>query len=174
VYGVRVIYKMGSGLYDWIYWYLIHSTRNYRQFQHYRYSHTLQFTVTHALGFSVFTSRILATDFITALLALRITHEVFFSQPNSFLPLFCNDQFRYSTHFNSSAPKLISWQAGVSKLDSSLHWTASTELFFITTLHGPHRKHSLSIIGNAYLQRRCILTEVTICCLRISCRGKCV
>jgi hypothetical protein len=24
--------------------------------------HTLQFTVTHALGFSVFTSRILATD----------------------------------------------------------------------------------------------------------------
>jgi hypothetical protein len=28
----------------------------------YRYFHTLQFTVTHALGFSVFTSRILATD----------------------------------------------------------------------------------------------------------------
>jgi hypothetical protein len=25
--------------------------------------HTLQFTVTHALGFSVFTSRILATDY---------------------------------------------------------------------------------------------------------------
>jgi hypothetical protein len=27
--------------------------------------HTLQFTVTHALGFSVFTSRILATDFMS-------------------------------------------------------------------------------------------------------------
>jgi hypothetical protein len=27
--------------------------------------HTLQFTVTHALGFSVLTSRILATDFTT-------------------------------------------------------------------------------------------------------------
>jgi hypothetical protein len=32
--------------------------------------HTLYFTVTHALGFSVFTSRTLATDFITASLSL--------------------------------------------------------------------------------------------------------
>jgi hypothetical protein len=27
------------------------------------YLHTLEFTVTHTLGFSIFTSRILATDF---------------------------------------------------------------------------------------------------------------
>jgi hypothetical protein len=53
---------MDSGLYDWIYWHLIYSTRNYRQLQRYRYSHILQFTVTHALGSSVFTSPILATD----------------------------------------------------------------------------------------------------------------
>jgi hypothetical protein len=33
--------------------------------------------------------------FITVSLSLQITHEVFFSQPNSFLfPLFCNCQFR--------------------------------------------------------------------------------
>jgi hypothetical protein len=41
--------------------------------------HTLPFTVTYALGFSVFTSRILATDFITVSLSLQITHEVFFA-----------------------------------------------------------------------------------------------
>jgi hypothetical protein len=49
--------------------------------------HTLRFTVTHALGYSVFTSRILATDFITVSLSLRITHEGFFAPPNSFLAI---------------------------------------------------------------------------------------
>jgi hypothetical protein len=48
---------------DWIYSHLyIHTTRAYRQLQRYRYSTHFQFTVAHALGFSVFTSRILATD----------------------------------------------------------------------------------------------------------------
>jgi hypothetical protein len=47
--------------------------------------HTLQFTVTHALGFSVFISRILTTDTDTVSLSLQITHEVLFSQPDSFL-----------------------------------------------------------------------------------------
>jgi hypothetical protein len=37
----------------------------------------------------------------------------------------------------------------------------STELFFITTLHGSHRKHSISIVGKPCLQSRCIATEVT-------------
>jgi hypothetical protein len=34
--------------------------------------HTLQFTVTHALGFSVFTSRILATDFHIVVIPLSL------------------------------------------------------------------------------------------------------
>jgi hypothetical protein len=38
------------------------TTRDYRQLQRYCCFHTLQFTVAHALGFSVFTGRILATD----------------------------------------------------------------------------------------------------------------
>jgi hypothetical protein len=37
----------------------------------------------------------------------------------------------------------------------------SAELFFITTLHGPRGKHSLSIVGKAFLQRCFIATEVT-------------
>jgi hypothetical protein len=49
--------------------------------------------------------------FITVSLLLRITHEVFFSQPNFFLAII----LQLPTQFSSSAPKLISWQAGVSK-----------------------------------------------------------
>jgi hypothetical protein len=38
------------------------TTRDYRQYSAIADLHTLQFTVPHALGFSDFTSRILATD----------------------------------------------------------------------------------------------------------------
>jgi hypothetical protein len=55
---------MGIGLDDWIYCTLyIHTTRDYSQYSAIAILHTFQFTVTHELGFSVFTSRIQATDF---------------------------------------------------------------------------------------------------------------
>jgi hypothetical protein len=40
----------------------VFTTRDYRQYSAMAVLHTLQFTVTHALGSTVFTSRILATD----------------------------------------------------------------------------------------------------------------
>jgi hypothetical protein len=49
---------------DWIYWHLIHTIRDYRQYSAIADLHILQFTFTHARGFSVFTSRILATDLL--------------------------------------------------------------------------------------------------------------
>jgi hypothetical protein len=63
---------------DWIIGFitLIHSTRNYNTVL--SLICTLQFTLTNTLGFSVFTSRILATDFITVI----ITRKVFSSQAN--------------------------------------------------------------------------------------------
>jgi hypothetical protein len=62
--GLCVTYKTGFGLDDWIYCALyIYTVRDYRQYSAIVTLHTFQFTVTHALGFSVFTSRILATDF---------------------------------------------------------------------------------------------------------------
>jgi hypothetical protein len=134
---------------DWLYWRLIHSqlgtTGNYSAIPD---LHTLQFTVTHSRGFSDFTSRILTTDFITVSQSHQITHEVSFSQPNSFLAII----LQLLTQFNSSAPNLISWQAGVSKLGSPQ---------LNSSLHGPRGKHSLFIVGKACLQRRCIATEVT-------------
>jgi hypothetical protein len=55
-------YKIGSGLDDWICWHLIHRTRNYRQYSATADLQTLEFTITHAIGILVFTSRILTTD----------------------------------------------------------------------------------------------------------------
>jgi hypothetical protein len=56
-----VTYKTGSGLEDWIYCHLIRTqlgaTGNYSAIAG---INTLQFAFTQALGFSVFTSRILA------------------------------------------------------------------------------------------------------------------
>jgi hypothetical protein len=60
----RVVHDLqaGFGLDDWVYRHLIHSIRDYRKHSAIADLHTLQFTVTHALGFSAFTSLILATD----------------------------------------------------------------------------------------------------------------
>jgi hypothetical protein len=60
--GLHMTCRTGFGLQNWIFCTLsIHTTRNYRQLKRCEL-HTSQFTVTHALGFSVFTSHILATD----------------------------------------------------------------------------------------------------------------
>jgi hypothetical protein len=60
---VGVIYKTGLGLDDWIYCALyIDTNRDYKQYSAISDLHTLQFTVEYALGSSVFTSRIMATD----------------------------------------------------------------------------------------------------------------
>jgi hypothetical protein len=50
----------------------------------------------------------------------------------------------------------------------------STELFFITTLHGSRRKHSLSTIRKFCLQRRWRATEVTRLFLAYSLPRECV
>jgi hypothetical protein len=138
---------------------LVHSlsTRDYRQYSAIAILHTFQFTVAHALGFSVFTSHILATDSITVSLSLQITHEVFFAQPKSFLPLFCNCQCRRL----DSIQFLCSWQAGVSKLDSTRLLLPASELFLMTTLHD-HAENTASIVKEACLLIRCIATDVLL------------
>jgi hypothetical protein len=86
-----------SYLVDWMYWHIIHTTRNYRQSSATADLHT----VTHAPEFSVFTSRILAPDLYVSP-KLRITHEVVLSQPNSYLDII----LQLPNEVNSSAPKL--------------------------------------------------------------------
>jgi hypothetical protein len=56
--------------------------------------HNLQFTVTHAMVFSVFTSRILATDFITVSVTFEWHIKSSFRGPIPFFLFFCTCQFR--------------------------------------------------------------------------------
>jgi hypothetical protein len=88
----------------------IHTTRDYRQYSAIAILHT----VAQALGFSVFTSRILATDLPQSHCHFRSHMKSSFHSLIHFLPLFCICQL-------NSIPVLpgSSRQAGVSKLDST-------------------------------------------------------
>jgi hypothetical protein len=109
---VIVIYKTDL---DWIYCTLyIHAVLNYRQLQRYRYStHTLLFTVTHAIEFSVVTSRILATDFSQSHCHFKLHVKSSCHSLIRLLPFFCNCQFRrlYSVQLLcSQARTLEGWR----------------------------------------------------------------
>jgi hypothetical protein len=69
---------MGSGLDGWIYWCFFTITLSYNQYSAIADLHTSQFTVAHALGFSVSTSRILATNLNTGTITSN-QYEVFLS-----------------------------------------------------------------------------------------------
>jgi hypothetical protein len=111
--------------------------------------YTLQFIVAHTLGFSVFTSYILATDFQQSHCHLKSHKKSSFQSLTPFLPLFCNCQFRRLDSIQFYAPKLITRQAGVPKFDSSLpnrllllgrvFWLCS----FVTPRQGHHGKESV-------------------------------
>jgi hypothetical protein len=85
---------------NWIYWQL-GTTDNYSAIAD---LHTLQFTVTHALGFSVFTSRILATDLWQSHWNSKSYIKQCFHSPIPFLSLFCNCQLHSIPLFPSSYP----------------------------------------------------------------------
>jgi hypothetical protein len=69
-----------------------------------------------------------------------------------------------STQFNSSAPKLMSWQAGVSKLESTRLKLTRTAFFvpFITPRHEPRRKHGFYLLVRACLLTCCFSKEVLL------------
>jgi hypothetical protein len=85
-------YKTGFRLDDWIYY--IHTTWDYRQYSAIADIHTFQLSVTHALGFSVFTSRILATELQQSHCHFRSHMKSSFPSLVPFLPLFCNCKFQ--------------------------------------------------------------------------------
>jgi hypothetical protein len=97
--------------------------------------HNLQFTVTHALGFSIFI--VVSWQRICNSLTVISNHSL-----TPFLPLFCNCQFRRP---NTIPHISADWRP------ETRHFTSlyAAELFFITTFNGPRRKHSLSIFWKA-------------------------
>jgi hypothetical protein len=102
--GMCETYKTGSGLDDWIYWHLIHTTRDYMQYSAIVDLHPLQFTLTHALEFSVFTSRILATDLPQSHCHFKSHMKSVLRRLIPFLLLFCNCQLNSVSLLPSSYP----------------------------------------------------------------------
>jgi hypothetical protein len=93
---------MGFGLDDWIYCTLyIHTVWNYRQYSAIAILHTFKFTIPHSLGFSVFTSRILATDLSQSHCNCKSHMKSSLHRIIPFLSLFCNCQLN---SIPSSAP----------------------------------------------------------------------
>jgi hypothetical protein len=122
---------------------LTHSARDYSKYNATDDLHALQFTVKHALGFSLFTSRILATD-------LSQSH------------------FNFKSHMKYSCQSLISFFS----INFDCHFqnpthfliTSSNDLLypFITLRQGPLRKHSLSIVEKACLLIRCLGMDILL------------
>jgi hypothetical protein len=83
---------------DWVIGFIApHTFTQFRTTVNYSASailHTLQFTVTHVLVFSVFTSRILATDLSQSHCNFKSHMESSFQGLIPFIPLFCDCQFR--------------------------------------------------------------------------------
>jgi hypothetical protein len=107
------------------------------------------------------------TEFIIVSLSLQFAHEDFLSCHCSAI---ANSED--STQCNSFAPKLISWQAGVSKLTNSSRLNSS--LYLLCADHADHAENSLSIAGKACLRRRCMVTEVMRLLLAYSLPRECL
>jgi hypothetical protein len=101
---------MGFGLDDWIYWHLIRITRDYMQDRAMAILHNSQFTVSHVLGFSVFTGPNLATDLLQSHCHFKSHMKSSWHSLIPLLPSFCSCQFRSfdSTTLNycSNLPRL--------------------------------------------------------------------
>jgi hypothetical protein len=146
---VGVTYKTGFGLDDFIYCILyIHTVRDPRQYSAIAILHTFQFTAAHALRFTVFTSRILATDLSQSHFNFKSHMMSSFHTLTPFFPLLCSCQFRRleSIQFRAHIP--AGWRLKVRHLHFRLDYSTSTAgsrflCPFITPRHGPHRKHSL-------------------------------
>jgi hypothetical protein len=107
----------------------------------------LHITVALALGFLFFTSRILATDLSQSYWNFK--SHVKFSCPNviSFLPLFCNCQFRRLLTQLSSQAHILAGLRLETRLFTSDYRSLLGRVFwlchFITPRHGPRSKQRL-------------------------------
>jgi hypothetical protein len=102
--------------------------------------HTFQFTVAHALLFSVLTRRIPATDLSQTHCHFRSHMKSSFHSAVPFLPLFCNCQL---SSFPCSYPGRL---ASPTRLFTTHYYSVqryAPERFFIIILHGPLGKHRL-------------------------------
>jgi hypothetical protein len=160
--------------------------RNCNQYSVIADLHTLQFTVAHALGFSVFTSRLLATE--TQKLELQITIKSSCYLFSNHSILLCPNLYSNNLH-NSLRTRsvlvfvlstaetswtLFSWRLHV--LDSSFlsyDWLQMTFTVPYKPLHGPHRntyycRRDCSSVAEHWAWRGPHWKQVTDYCLTTS------
>jgi hypothetical protein len=142
----------------------IHRTQDYRQYSAITILHTLQFTVTQALGSSFFTSRILTTDLSLSYCRFNSNMKSTF---HSLIPFLSFLQLPIpKTRLNSVSLLPSSYPGRLASQTLKLHSTrllSTTLLYsqieflcpFITPRHGPHGKHRLPLL------RRRVYSPVT-------------
>jgi hypothetical protein len=120
--------------------------------------HTSQFTVTHALGFSVFNSRLLAMDLQQSPCHFTSHMKSSLHRLIPFLPLFCNCQLNSISLLPSSYP-------GWLESRNSTQFYAATASFG-TLLYNRFARITQKTQPLYYLERK-LLDR----CFRIRCRG---
>jgi hypothetical protein len=139
-----VTYERGSGLDDWIYCTLYTVLGTTGSYSAIAILHTFQFTVTHALGFLAFSSRILATALQQSPCHFKSHIKSSFQSLISFSPLFCSCQFLSldSIQFLCSQAHIPAGWRPETRLFTSRRLFYTAEHFLLTTLNGPRRKHN--------------------------------
>jgi hypothetical protein len=107
--------RRGFPLYDWIDCTLYIHNWGLHAIRTLSLINTLQFTVTHAPGFSVFTSHILATDLSYCNFKSYTESSLFSLIP--FLPLFCNSRHNSIPLLLSSFPGRLAFETRVTLLN---------------------------------------------------------
>jgi hypothetical protein len=117
-------------------------TLKYRQYSAIAHLHTFQFTVAHALGFCVPTSRLGATDLKTETITISLDYALQI--------LHINEVFK--THSKSSQADLLYSAVLLVPIRS-----ASLRLS-LYSLHTEHAENTASVVVEACLPRRCLAT----------------
>jgi hypothetical protein len=107
----------------------IHTTRDYRQYSTIAILHTFQFTVTHAPEFSVFTSRIMATDLYLTVTSNH-TRCLFFTAFLAIILQLLILQIRLFTLDHCSLLLLLLKRLSLSLYDPSARTPRKTSLYF--------------------------------------------
>jgi hypothetical protein len=133
--GCCVTYKTGSvGLDDWIYWHFIHTTRGYRQYSAIADVRTVhRYTRTRILSLHWSYP---CNGFISVTVTSNHTWSILYTA-NFFLSFHYSATAKSedSTEFNSSAPRLLPWQAGVSELYSTQFYAATASFGNLSYIH---------------------------------------
>jgi hypothetical protein len=143
------------------------STDNY---SHIVILHTLQFTVTHALDNSVFTSRILATDLSHSQWQFKSHMKSSCNSLTPFLSLFCNCQFQRldSILLPSLYPsRLASRNSTFHSSSTVVLYSQSTFTFFVPLQpFDTDPTENTSVVKDVCLQFHCLTIDVERICLR--------